>query len=139
MQYKTQHLLCILQLFPAAATLCVTVDLSAVLISLFFEISRLYGGFFTSPAQLQEFPQWRFLDAISFMKYTFVGAALNELTGKEFVCDNGLTPCPVTSGQQIIELKGYDQYTIGYCAGIIVLYVFVCRVVAYLGLKFIRY
>lgn len=119
--------------------MCVTVDMSAILISLLFEISRLYGGFFTSPAQLRDYPQWRFLDAISFMKYTFVGAMLNELTGKVFVCDDGRDPCPITSGAQIIAEKGYDEYSTGYCAGIIVLYVVVCRVVAYAALKIVRY
>lgn len=113
--------------------------MSVILISLLFEISRLYGGFFTSPAQLQDYSEWRFLDAISFMKYTYVGSALNELTGKVFICDDGRVPCPITSGEQIIADKGYDEYTIAYCAGIIALYVVVCRIIAYVALKFVRY
>uniref|UniRef100_A0A7S3MAG2 ABC transporter domain-containing protein n=1 Tax=Spumella elongata TaxID=89044 RepID=A0A7S3MAG2_9STRA len=36
----------------AVTTFCLTVELSTVLVSLFFEISRLFGGFYTSPAQL---------------------------------------------------------------------------------------
>lgn len=40
--------------------LCVTVELSTVALSLLFEICRLYGGFFTSPAQLtDQYENWK--------------------------------------------------------------------------------
>ena len=124
----------------AVTTFCVTVELSTVLVSLFFEISRLFGGFYTSPAQLNtaQHESWKFLDALSYIKYGFVGAALNELDGLDFTCPAGTT-CSITTGEQVEEQKGYNEYTMGFCAGVLVLYIFGCRVIAYLGLKFIRH
>lgn len=63
---------------------------STVVLSLLFEISRLYGGFFTSPAQLESFPQWEFCDALSYIKYVFVGVSLNQLEGLDFTCKPGV-------------------------------------------------
>ena len=117
--------------------MCVTVEMSTVVLSLLFEVCRLYGGFFTSPLQLQDYPNWRFADALSYIKYAFVGVALNELNGQDLVCDPGET-CKIMSGKQIAAAKGYDEYTIGFCAGILVLYIFGCRAIAYLALKFLR-
>ena len=112
--------------------------MSTVVLSLLFEISRLYGGFFTSPTQLHDYPEWKFADVLSYIKYAFVGSALNELQGMDFVCDAG-EKCVISTGQQIIEAKGYDQYTIGTCIGILLVYIFVCRALAYIALKFVRY
>ena len=109
--------------------------MSTVVMSLLFEICRLYGGFFTSPMQLKSFENWRFLDTLSYIKYAFVGVALNELHGLELDCDSGST---CLQGGDIVKLRGYDEYSIGFCAGILVLYTFVCRLIAYLGLKYIR-
>uniref|UniRef100_A0A7S3M955 ABC transporter domain-containing protein n=1 Tax=Spumella elongata TaxID=89044 RepID=A0A7S3M955_9STRA len=125
-------------LATAVTCICVTVELSTVVLSLFFEICRLYGGFFTSPAQLSDkYENWKFLDALSYIKYGFVGAALNQLDGLEFTCPAGTT-CAITSGEQVEAQKGYDEYTMGFCAGVLVLYIFGCRIIAYLGLKFIK-
>jgi ATP-binding cassette subfamily G (WHITE) protein 2 len=125
----------------ATAVTCValTVELSTVLLSLFFEICRLYGGFFTSPKQLEaaEYAKWKWLDALSYIKYAFVGVALNELDGLEFTCPSGT--CDITSGEQVIAEKGYDQYTIGMCAGALFLYIISCRLIGYAGLKFIKH
>jgi hypothetical protein len=100
-------------------------------------VCRLYGGFFTSPAQLQDYPNWRFADALSYIKYAFVGTVLTELEGLDFVCDPG-EECNFSTGEEVAAAKGYDEYTIGFCAGILVLYIFGCRAIAYLALKFGR-
>jgi ATP-binding cassette subfamily G (WHITE) protein 2 len=80
------------------------------------------------------------LDALSYVKYTYVGISLNELTGLALTC----TPeelaktdgkCLVTSGQQTISQLGFNQYSIGLCAGILVVYIVVCRFAAYVGLR----
>ena len=101
---------------------------------------RLYGGFFTSPEQLLEYPDWKFADVLSYIKYAFVGIALNELNGLELSCTAqqiAKKTC-VSSGEVIIEQKGYDEYHINYCAGILVVYIVVARLIAYLALKFIK-
>ena len=116
---------------------CVSVERSTVALSFLFEVCRLYGGFFTSPLQLKAHQGWAFADALSYIKYAFVGVALNELTGKTFDCISG-QPCPYPDGESIIIAKGYNQYTIGFCAGILVLYIFVARFIGYVALRFIK-
>jgi hypothetical protein len=55
-------------------------------LSVLLEISRLYGGFFTSPLQMNDHESWRFADALSSLKYTFMGVAVNELTDLQLSC-----------------------------------------------------
>lgn len=126
-------------LATAVTCIALTIELSTVILSLFFEVCRLYGGFFTSPNQLEhaQYAKWKWLDAISYIKYAFVGVALNELTDLEFTCPSG--DCEITSGEQVMALKGYDEYSIPFCAGILVLYIVVCRFIGYMGLKFIKH
>jgi ATP-binding cassette subfamily G (WHITE) protein 2 len=127
-------------LATAVTCIALTVELSTVILSLFFEVCRLYGGFFTSPKQLDapEFAKWKWLDALSYIKYAFVGVALNELNGLEFTCPPDEV-CEITSGEQVVAQKGYDQYSIAFCAGALVLYIIACRVIGYLGLKLIKH
>ena len=119
-----------------------TTDMSVTVLPLLFEASRLFGGFFLSPANLPVYFSW--LDALSYVKYTYVGIALNELSGLKLYCSakalaksNG--SCPITRGEQTIATLGLDQYTIGGCAGILCLYIVFCRTVAFLGVRFIKW
>lgn len=126
-------------LATAVTCIAVTVELSTVILSLFFEICRLYGGFYTSPKQLHtpEYQKWKWLDVLSYIQYAYVGVALNELDGLEFSCPDAT--CVITTGEQVVAQKGYDEYSIPFCAGILIVYIFGCRIIAYLGLKFINH
>lgn len=53
-----------LSLATMISCLCVSLELSTVVLSLLLELSRLYGGFFTSPKQLDLYDHWRFADAL---------------------------------------------------------------------------
>ena len=127
-------------LATAVTCCCVSIEMSTVVLASLLEISRLYGGFFTSPLQLQAAPNWRFADALSYLKYAFVGVALNELTGLELTCtasDIAKQSC-FTTGEQLIVANGYNQYNIGFLAGILTVFIVGCRLVAFLGLKYIK-
>ena len=74
-----------------------------------------------------------------------MGVAVNELSGLKYTCTDdekaalmktGGT-CLLTGEQTMID-KGYDEYTIGFCAGILVVYIVGCRVVAYGALRFYK-
>lgn len=107
--------------------------------SFLFEVSRLFGGYYTSPALLDEYPDWRFADALSYAKYAYVGLALNHLSGLRIDCDTGDgTDCAVTSGQQLIDQYGYNQYTIGGCVGYLFVLIVGFRLIGYLGLRFVK-
>jgi ABC-type multidrug transport system ATPase subunit len=126
-------------LATAVTCICVSVELSTIVLSCLFEMCRLYGGFFASPAQI-DIPRmhpWRFADGLSYIKYAFVGVALNEFDGLELSCAPG-KHCTYTHGHDIAHDKGYDEYTIGFCAGILVVFIVGSRLLAYLALRFIR-
>lgn len=116
---------------------CVSVELSTVVLSLFFEISRLFGGFFASPKQIHSAIEWSFVDVLNYMKYVFVGVALNELEGLELTCNPG-EKCLFTNGEQIADMYGYSEYSIGFCVGILIVLIVGFRLLAYIGLRFIK-
>lgn len=120
----------------AVTCFCVSVELSTIVLSLLFEICRLFGGFFASPKQVEDIPKWKFADALSYVKYAFLGVAINELTGLELSCDKA--SCAVTKGSQIMTANGYDEYSIGFCIGILFVLIVGSRFLAYLGLRFIK-
>ncbi|KAI9144775.1 P-loop containing nucleoside triphosphate hydrolase protein [Paraphysoderma sedebokerense] len=68
----------------AISALARTTSLSVTILPMALEIARLYGGFFLSPANLPKYFAW--IDALSYVKYTYVGVSLNELTGLTLKC-----------------------------------------------------
>ena len=116
---------------------CISIDRSTVVLSFAFEVCRLFGGYYTSPALLEEYPDWRFADALSYIKYAYVGIALNELEGQTYSCPYGKS-CAVTNGDQLIAKYGYDTYTIGSCFGYILVLIVGYRLLAYFGLRYLK-
>ena len=123
-------------LATAVTCFCLSVERSTVVLAVFFEMSRLFGGFFASPAIMKTATEWKFIEVFSYLQYTFLGVALNELTGLDLKCDTG-TSCSITSGEQIIETNDYDTYTIGDCVGVLIGLIVGLRFLAYLGLRLI--
>ena len=72
------------------------------------------------------------------MKYTYVGISLNELRDLDLHCDAATPNCGLPSADDLIVKFGFDSYGIGMCAGILVLYIVFCRVVAYLGIRYLK-
>lgn len=127
----------------------VSIEMSTVILACAYEICRLYGGWFISPALLGDYPEWRFADTLSYIKYSFVGVALNEFDGLNLTClESELAPdgsCkmpPIAAapfnGDAYNAYYGYDRFTIGFCAGTLVLYIVCCRIISYLGLRYIK-
>lgn len=122
----------------AASSLCtavvctfVSIERSTVIMSFLFEFSRLFGAYYTSPKEMLSSPNWKWADALSYLKYTFVGSVLPILRS---VPGHG----PNSRTQQIIDQYGYDQYTVGECiAGVIALIVGF-RIIGYLSLRYIK-
>ena len=125
--------------------LCVSIEMSTVVLASLMEVTRLYSGFFISPVlllQTRQYYRFKFADALSYMKYSYVGLCLNEYTDLVLHCRpselNSSGKCPTTSGNTLDTLYGYNQYSIGFCAGMLVLYVLICRFVSYLALRYIK-
>lgn len=76
----------------------------------------------------------------SYIKYTFVGVAINELEGLTYTCTDAeinAKTC-IYNGEETMKKFGYDQYNISFCCGILIVYIVGCRFVAYLALRFIK-
>ena len=78
------------------------------------------------------------------MKFGYIGLVVNEYTGLVFDCGtSGAKPnvpaatC-IPNGEKIMYNNGYDRYTVGYCAGCMIVYIAVCRLTSYLALRFIK-
>lgn len=71
------------------SAICRTTALSVTVLPMVLEVTRLFGGFFLAPSRLPIYFSW--LDALSYIKYTFVGAALNELQGLVLTCPANTT------------------------------------------------
>eukprot|EP01033_Poteriospumella_lacustris_P017944 gene17944-12863_t len=80
-------LFCILDTYAATSLcaavvcICVSIDRSTVVVSFLFEATRLFGGYYTSPKQLHEYPHWKWADALSYLKYAYIGAVKPLLEG----------------------------------------------------------
>lgn len=121
------------------SAICRTTDLSVTVLPMVLEVNRLFGGFFLAPSSLPQYFVW--LDALSYVKYTYTAISLNELHGLTIRCDakeyvNGV--CPITSGQQTIKSLGLDYLNIGSCVAILIFYILITRAIAYLGIRYLK-
>eukprot|EP00245_Coleochaete_scutata_P004681 TRINITY_DN1751_c0_g1_i1.p1 TRINITY_DN1751_c0_g1~~TRINITY_DN1751_c0_g1_i1.p1 ORF type:complete len:601 (+),score=90.96 TRINITY_DN1751_c0_g1_i1:314-2116(+) len=122
------------------SALCRTTELSVTVLPMALEVCRLFGGFFLSPKDLPKYFVW--LDILSYVKYTYVGIAQNELQGLELYCKpnelkNG--QCPSLRGEDKMNELGLDYIPIYACALILILYICICRFIAYLGIRYIKW
>ena len=120
------------------SAICKTTDMSVTVLPLALEITRLFGGYFLSPSHLPKYFSW--LDALSYVKYTYVGTALNELSGLTLTCtqtDRTNGTCWQT-GEALILDRGFNYITIGGCVGALFAYIIFCRICAYLGVRYLK-
>eukprot|EP01041_Mallomonas_annulata_P010873 gene10873-22707_t len=128
----------------AMACVFVSIEMSTVALAFALELARLYSGFFISPVLLLSTPlyyRFKFLDATSYMKYTYVGLTLNEYTDLNLYCSDAEVAaklCKITSGNTINTQYGYNQYSISFCALMLLVYIVVLRFIGYMALKYIK-
>ncbi len=121
------------------SAICKTTDMSVTVLPLALEVTRLFGGFFMAPSRLPTYFVW--LDALSYVKYTFVGTSLNELQGLNLACtdvDREKFSC-IENGEALIIERGYNYITIGGCIGALIGYIVFCRIMAFLGVRFLKH
>lgn len=128
------------------SALCKTTDLSVTVLPMVLEVSRLFGGFFLAPSRLPKYFAW--LDALSYVKYSFLGASLTELQGLKLTCDGlkttaynattNITAKCIQTGEEIMQVEGYDYLNIGGCIGILIAFILFCRTWAFIGVRFLK-
>lgn len=117
----------------------VSLQVTVVVIAISFEITRLFGGWFVPPTLLTTMSQWKFADALSYLKYSFIGVSLNEYQGLVLDCTAAqIKSGTICNGAQQIALYGYDQYTINECCACLVGLAIGFRLLSYLALRFIK-
>eukprot|EP00742_Colponemidia_sp_Colp-10_P009736 GILJ01010646.1.p1 GENE.GILJ01010646.1~~GILJ01010646.1.p1 ORF type:complete len:601 (+),score=87.48 GILJ01010646.1:39-1805(+) len=123
----------------AVSALSRVTNVAVVVLPVCLEISRLFGGYFLAPANLPVYFSW--LDALSYVKYTYCGISLNELSDLSLSCTadqlrNGV--CPVTSGMQQLQTLGIDYISMGGCIGALLGFITVSRLVAFVAIRFLK-
>lgn len=132
---------CATGLATMISCICVNLNLTTVVLSLGMEICRVYGGFFIPPILMEQIPAWRWADTLSYLKYCFLTGVITQLEGLEFKCtDTEIAEgkCTITRGEQVMAQRGYDQYSVGQCVGAAIGFLIGYRIVAYLGLRYIK-
>jgi ATP-binding cassette subfamily G (WHITE) protein 2 len=108
-------------------------------------ITITIGGYFISPKALPTYFSW--LDALSYVKYAYIGVSLNELHGLNLQPNSTCTAAQlaaqstgcVTSGQYTIDSLGLSIFTIPDLIGILISYIILARIAAYLAIRFIKW
>jgi ABC-type multidrug transport system ATPase subunit len=116
-----------------------------VVLPMAIEMSRLFSGFYLAPNAVPGYFVW--LDPLSYVKYAFIGAALNELppvtyacTSKAFNATTNMTtygvcnPTLPTTGEAQIHANGYDFISYGGCVGALLAYLVFTRTIAYVAM-----
>lgn len=133
----TQLQICGFAMATMVASIGRTTGLSLAILPLALEVWRLFGGFFMPPNDVPGYFVW--LDAIDFIKYGYIGLAINELDGLQFVCDPSISEaCLYTTGQDIMIRFGYDQFSIGQCIGILFAFIIGFRAITYIVIRFFK-
>ena len=120
------------------SALCKTTDMSVTVLPMVLELARLFGGFFLAPSRLPKYFAW--LDALSYVKYSYVGISLNELQDLKLTCttsDREHLSC-IENGETIIQELGLDYLNIAGCVGALVGFIVICRGIAFLGVRFLK-
>ena len=121
------------------SALCKTTDMSVTVLPMVLEVTRLFGGFFLAPSRLPKYFAW--LDALSYVKYTYVGTSLNELQGLKLTCTNSdreKLAC-IENGETIIRELGFDYINIIGCIAALMGFIIICRAIAFLGVRFLKH
>jgi ATP-binding cassette subfamily G (WHITE) protein 2 len=128
------------------SALCRTTSLSVTVLPMVLEVTRLFGGFFVAPSRVPLGLAW--IDALSYIKYAFVGAALTELQSLKLTCDGiqttvvnatyTITGACIHTGEELIKERGYDYISIGGCIGVLLAYIIFCRAWAFVGVRFLK-
>eukprot|EP01100_Stratorugosa_tubuloviscum_P002234 TRINITY_DN1509_c2_g1_i1.p1 TRINITY_DN1509_c2_g1~~TRINITY_DN1509_c2_g1_i1.p1 ORF type:complete len:639 (-),score=286.02 TRINITY_DN1509_c2_g1_i1:94-2010(-) len=100
-----------------------------LIIVLFF----LFGGFYINQDNIPVYYIW--IEYISFFKYLYAVLCVNEFKGAEFTCDT-TGPCPIKTGDQELELLGFENVVIWEYLLVGLGMVIGYRIISFFGLVF---
>ncbi|UJR29328.1 hypothetical protein I4U23_010540 [Adineta vaga] len=129
------------------SALCRTTSLSVTILAMALEVTRLFGGIYIAPSRLPKYLSW--VDALSYVKYTFVGVTLSELQGLKLSCQGlksfvfnatyNITETCIHRGEELIQERGYDYINIGGCIAVLLSFIVFYRTIAFLGVRFLKH
>jgi hypothetical protein len=121
------------------SALCKTTQTSVTVLPMLLEVTRLFGGFLLTPSRLPKYFSW--LDALSYIKYVYIGISLNEWGDLKLTCtanDTNSGNC-IPNGEIIIQSLGFDYISIGGCIGVFFSFIILYRIIAFLGIRFLKH
>lgn len=101
----------------------------------------MFAGFLINYDSLPVFIRWA--QYLSYFKYLFSGLGQVEFDGLTFYCksdqyattSDGSLICPITSGKQVIDSYGFNEFTILECYLWLIGYIVLFRVTSYVLLR----
>ena len=129
------------------SSICRTTTLSATVLAMGLEVARLFGGIYLAPSRVPKYLSW--IDALSPVKYCYIGVALTELQDLKLSCAGlkviavnatyNVSETCITRGEQLIKERGLDYLNIGGCIAIALTFIIFFRAVAFIGVRFIKH
>ena len=99
---------------------------------------------------MAQYRQWTFADSLSYIKWAFIAVSLNENDGLVLHCAPGERTPPNAKGAETFanckippltsypydglaynRLYGYNRYSLDFCIGMLIVFIAVCRLIAY--------
>jgi hypothetical protein len=116
-----------------------TATLSAAIIAFWVEIFRLLGGYYVTPNYIfHDYIYIVWVDVLSFVKYAYLAVLQNEYHGLVIICPEGMK-CPFETGEQVLAYYESDLIPIYACALILIGWTLSMRILAYIGIRFVKW
>jgi hypothetical protein len=119
----------------AVSTLSRVAEMATLILPLVMEANRLFGGFFVAPVDQKYYFLW--LDRLSYIHYGYIGIAVTELRDLPLTCTK--PPCAYSNGSQQIAAMQLDEFTALEAIFILILYIFVCFLLGYGGMRWLKW
>ena len=88
-----------------------TIEAATAVVPLMMIINILFGGFYITIDSLP--PVLEYIPYVSFQRWFFQAAVINEYTGMELTCDGTGTSC-MTTGEEVIDSLAFNGHSMEY-------------------------
>ena len=109
-----------------------SLELAQAVVPILVILFLLFGGFYINQESMPAGAKW--VKYTSMFYWGFTALSRNEFTGEVFTCDELYPGCKFT-GEQQLDILGFDQYTIAEAVAALILIQVVFHFLAYVSLR----
>lgn len=127
----------------AISTLMPSIQVAMALSPILTTVLMIFGGFYLNASTVPPYFIWIYY--ISFFRYGFEALIVNEFTGRTFVCldselitSNGITICPITTGEQVIQNYSMENVNIWLDVAMLCGLIIITRIWGYIFIRFVQ-